>query len=759
MRHAALAASVVASVTVFLAIAAPAGAADLPTFKPAEMKALESSGWSAPASEEGKQFRSAAAGKNSVLTVPTWWGKDARPPENTVYVLKVTYKDTLDKPAIFLAQGGHGSYWGITEVHRFGGQGDGKWKVADLPLSWDLIMRKLGSADLTDIAFLADKDLPIESIQVTMAGPDAAEKYFTETRAWVAKAQAAKRAGASGGAQQQPDLPEAMKNQAVVPFARTYLTEVMPNSAPQKGEAGAPLKIQMARNEYEPAAFGIYANGKALQNATFTVTDLSGPGGKLDCETDCKMAEYSVVSAGTPKPGEAPKYRLYPQRFWPAYKADVAAGASQWCLLTVRTLGEKSAPGKYTGRVKITSDAGSAELPVEVEVLPITLLTMQEANLELGGCGFPTLQEMRDLVAHNHTGMDLWFGGTQQSNLKVANGKLSMDFYYINDWMQYCAKLGCTHMFWFGGGDPYGFPDTINLERDLYCAAGADRQAMRREYIAKLNQDPKKVLPETRDIYVQWVRQTAEYAEKNNWPGKLIIHPFDEPCKYDRTSKWENKFAEVLGTGPWIEDHFNDAAALIREGGKGHTNILVGGDMHHAKPSEAFIKAKSVDVFCTNAIHEDQQLGDKVRAAGIQFWQYSGTGDATPAHRPRYTFGFYFGAYDSVGFLVWAYNMGGRFDTSEGGNWVYGWYTPFGTAITPFMIGIREGMDDRRWIETYKKKVGAEKAQELLAPIFQEVIAQRGAGGTSTVTDFWDEVKRLEKVDEWRNKIIEAMLK
>ena len=738
-----------------------AAARSLPTWKMAELKELPGRGWGSVTQEGDHSYRAAQGGRGAaVIPVQVWWGKSFRPTEGTVYDLKITYKDTATKPVIFLTHGGFTKYWALGEVHRFGGTGDGQWKTAIVPVSWDLICRKnvpfQGPGDLTEFGIETSDDLPIESIQVLPAARDSADRYGRETRAWIAKAQADKREKAGSGQKQEPALPDAMKSQAMVAYARTYLVPLMQNAAPQKGEAGAVLKLRMARNEYEPATFGVYANGHDLKNVTFAVTPLKGPKGKLACEVHLRTAEYSAVPGGR-REGAA-SFTMFPQRLWPMYPVDIAKGQSQWCWVTVHTLGDKSQPGKYTGTVTIKADGQQTSLPIEVDVLPVTLLTMQQAGLDLGGCsGQVPAQDLQCLAQHNHTGMDVWFGGTQPQ-MRLIDGQIQFDWTYLDDWMGNAKKYGMNHMMWFLGGDPYGFPDTMNAERDFYRAtATGQSQELRKEFLDKLNADPDKVLPEVRPRYQAFIRQLAQHAKANNWPDKLIIHPFDEPAKWVQSSKQQNAFHEVIGAGKWIKPHFQDCSALIREAAKGYDNILVGGDMHHAEPSMPLVN--DVDVFCTNAIHEDAQLGDKVRKAGVAFWQYSGTGVSTPAHQGRYTFGFFFGAYNSRGSLIWAYDAMERFDTSGStGQWGYGWYTPFGTVFTPFMVGVREGFDDRRWIETYKKLVGEDKAKALLEKIGQEAIAQRTRGGRDTVNDFFAEMKRIDQLNDWRERIISAVL-
>ena len=635
-----------------IAAAGCAQAGPLPAWKLDELTDLD--GFGPPATEGDRAFRPALAGKTARLTVPTWWGRANRPPEDAVYLLKVSYKDTATTPVVFLAHSGVGGYQRPTEVHRFGGRADGKWKTAQVPLSWDLVMRRIGDADVTELFLRAEKDLPVESIAVAEAlhgGALAAARarYERETREWVARVQAPKRAKADAGPRQKPLIPPKLDKLPLVPFARTYMTEIYPNSAPQKGEAGRALRLRVARNEYETAMFGVYANGKDLDDLTVRVVAPTGDdGAPLACQIDVRAAEYAVVGAGKGK------YRLFPQRLWPAWPVDVPDGRSQMFHLTVKTLGKAARPGPYKGRVMLKAEGTpTVVIGLEVEVVDAMLPTMQECGLDLGACmSMVPLQDLATLAEFNHTGMHVWFGGTQP-RMKVADGKLHLDWYYLDDWMTHAArKLDMTHIFWFMGGDPYGFPDTLNLERDLYRALEGDVHVGRRKFLKKTNAAPEKVLPELRPLVVDFVRQLAVHAGRAGWPGKLVIHPFDEPAKWVQSHKWDNPYHPVIGAGKWIKPHFEDCCALIRQGAKGHDNILTGGDIHHAKPGMVFLD--DIDVFCTNAIHEDPGLGDKVRAADTAFWQYGGCNDQAPAHRGRFTFGWYFAAYDSRGSLIWA---------------------------------------------------------------------------------------------------------
>ncbi|HET6427331.1 MAG TPA: hypothetical protein VFJ30_02895 [Phycisphaerae bacterium] len=742
--------------------AAAAGAADMPTWKLADAQGLAASEWAAAAQDAGHSYRAAKAGAQATLQAPVWWGEARRPAEGALYNVRISYKDTATTPIVFLSHAGVGSYAGPSEVHRFGGLADGQWKTADVPLSWDLIIRKNAPGNVTELFLHADKDLPVESVVVTeiTEGRDrraARARYERETREWVARVQADKQKSAGAGRKQTPVLPADLKT-PLVPFVRTYMTELLPNAAPQKGEAGKPIQIRMTRREYETAAVGVYANGADLKNVRLTVR--RQPQDRQALQIEVRTAEYSAVAGGSR--GATKSYSLFPQRMWRSYAVDIPAGRSHLFWITARTVGEASTPGKHTAEAVFEADGlDQVRVPVEIEILPVTLPTMQEAGLDLGSCigGLIPLQDLKTLAEFNHTGMDIWFGGAQPK-MKTVDGKLVNDWYYMDDWMQYAAgKCGMTHMFWFLGGDPYGFPDSVTFERDIYRAKENDSTVGRRKFIEETNANPDKVVPAIRDLYVEWVRQLAVHAKEAGWPKRMILHPFDEPAKWVQKSKWDNPWHPVIGTGEWIKPHFKDACALIRQGAKGRDNVVTGGDIHHAVPGIIF--TDDIDVFCTNAIHEDTKLGEKVRATGTEFWQYSGCNDQAPAHRARFSFGWYFGAYDSVGSLIWAYNTMGRFDTSDGGGWGYGWYTPFGTVQTPYLIGVREGWDDRRLIALYKKTVvpSDPAAAKALDAIFKQAVASRSAGGRDTVYDFYAEIAGYERMDTWRNQLLDAVVK
>lgn len=686
-------------------------------------------------------------------TVPAWWGEGLRPTAGTRYVFEVLYKDVITKPAIFYANSGLGRYLGPSELHRFGGANDGKWKTANIPVSWDLICKRPGE-DVTVLCIASPGgELPVSRVKTREAVPADRDAYFSEVRAWVARSDAARMPGFKMKPSLPPVIPASMSKSAIVPFARSYMLPILPISTPQKGEAGAELKILTTQEEFEPATFGVYAQGQDLSAVQVTVGELKGPTGVLAGELEVRVAEYNPMIIGRKK---NKKEAYNATRLWPAHPVDIAKGASHWFWITLKTDPKRSRPGTYKGRVEITSGEHRASLPLSVEVLNVKLLTMDEAKVPSGGClvSLPPEQQLISMRDHNHRAAHLWYFGTRPP-MSMKNGKLHLDFTYLDDWMAKAVANGFTDVMWFLGGDPYLYPDNLLLEKDLYNLVKKSRNS-RKEFSSKhkgyaRNPQSAKVLPEIRELYKEWFRLIAAHAKEKKWP-RLIMHPFDEPTKWDRRKKNESKYP-IIGSGKWIRYHFSDACKLIREATK---DVVTGGDLHHAKPSLVYLK--DLDVFCTNAIHEDKELGNKVRAAGVEFWQYKGVNAQQAPHLPRFAFGFYFAAYDSRGGLNWAFNWGG-WDYGRGG-YIHSWYTPYGEIPAPAHEGFREGLDDRRLVETYKKVFKDDaRRMAILKAILKEAPSSRAKGGTDTVNDFWAAVDDLGKLAKWREQLLRELAK
>ncbi len=760
-----------------------------------EKAELDKEQWGEAAQVEGKPCRVLKAGQRGSIPLKAWWSEGLRPKQGRNALAAIEFKDTASAPIVVQAFAGlPGRY----ELHRIGGLKDGQWKTALVPVPWDMVMLLPGKKN-TELVLIAPggADVPVASVKLKAGKPEEDEaRWAAETRAWAARVQGEKRSTASSPKPQTALLEEPFSKKAVVPFARPYIQLIYKTSAPQKGEAGAPLKKSMALNEIEPLQFGVYANGADLKNVRISIAPKSlkdQKGNALDCDVNLFAAEYAATKNG----------KLFPQRIWPAYALDIAKGQSHMFWINIETRKGKSAPGTYRGKVQVASDGQEpVEVPLEITVLPITLLTMKEAGLHIGGCttGLLPAHEMQILNRHNTNSINLWFSGVQPKITKKSSTEFDLNFDILDDYMKHARAAGTENFVWFLGGNPYSFPDAMHLERELYRQVhfdGDDMMAGRKEYIVNTCKKKGAMLPGLRDLYKTWVKKVMTHAQEKNWP-EPILTPFDEPAKWsqgnwakadivfvkDKHSPWhtvaklkkrdKEKFMAkydpekyiienwgVGGADTWIKGHFKDSCAAIHEA---WPKTRIYGSIHHAKPGLPFLP--DIEVFCTNAIHEDHELGNKVRAGGKDkvFWQYSGTADATEPAAARYAFGVFFAAFNSRGSLVWAYNWGGRFDTSNGNNWIYAWTSPYSLVRAPFFEGMREAWDDRRYIETLKHLAGKKSPEQqkvvkdLLEKIFNEAVQSRTKGGRDTVNNFFARSKNPKALDAIREKIANGIL-
>jgi hypothetical protein len=719
------------------------------------MEGLDPTQWGPQQTEGPETFRVARGGKTAVWKVPVWWGGSFRPPRGTVFVLSVRYRDTISAPAVFSAHAGLAPYWRHSEIHRFGGQADGNWKTAPIPLSWDLICRIRGE-DNTAFSIRSPGDLPVGKVGVRLAGAGDAERFHRECREQVARQDADLVARVAPIATEMPVIPEGLRAKAVIPFSRPYYVPVHQHSAPAAGEAAATVRLRMTLDEYEPAAFGVYANGRDLKNVTCELSELIGPHGKLRGNAELRTVEYAVVEA---RSGKDTVLRYVPLRLWPSFPVDIPAGRSHGFWLTVRTEGDRSRPGLYTGTVTIRSGQESAELPVEVDVLPLRLLTVDEAGVQMGACvnALPPEQEMQTFQEHNLRVAQSRFHSTNLPLVAAEDGD-EIDFGYLDEWMDMAKAHGLACFRYLLGGNPYGYPATMTFEKALFARAhgqqGGEAEFVARHKPYREKPDSAGVLAELRPLYQLWVRQMARHARQKDWP-KIVLEPFDEPAKWVQSFVFPDSPEGCLGAGPWIKRHFKDGARLIREA---TGDVLVGVTVHHAEPGMPFLA--DADLVSTNAIHEDLTLGEKIREAGRIFWQYTGCNATQPAGIPRYTCGFYFGAFQSIGGVTWAMNWKTGFEHYGNVSWAYSWYTPFGTITSPAYEGLREGLEDRRLIETCRRQFrGHPEAERLLATILEEAVAARAKGGEDTVTDFYNSPREVAKLDAWRNRLLDELLK
>ena len=205
----------------------------------------------------------------------------------------------------------------------------------------------------------------------------------------------------------------------------------------------------MAQNEYEPAALGVYANGKDLTNVRVRSTSLRArvggcrcvPGKPASARPSMPWSRTARLRAGgssqpdQPQTGEATA--IFPQRLWPMYATQIQKGQSGWFWVTFQSDPEDDQPGLYRGKAVISADQGSGVLEIRVRVLPIQLVDMNEADLLMGGCisGLLPRHDMEKMVQYNHNMINLWLSGVQPTIMAKGKDDFDLDFTLMDDFM------------------------------------------------------------------------------------------------------------------------------------------------------------------------------------------------------------------------------------------------------------------------------------------------------------------------------------
>ena len=491
------------------------------TVKPSGFKApegvklpLELKVVSPGARQEAEGVLVLAAGSQNLVEAPAWWSGN-RPPTGEMAVLEIEYRDDPNLLVRAEVYSGMGSGRQYSELHRFGGEGQGTWKTARIPCPWDLTLLYLRSSSIRFRLTPEGGDAAIRGLRLVEPRASDEQRYNAETRAWVRRIQQ-KRARIDPKyyeLAQEPEIPDRWADSPLVPYRRNWMDPVLPISAPRPGEMQFPILVRMALNEYQPLQIGIYANGEDLSGVEVSIGPITGQSGEIVVDARVRVAEYSLVASRL----EGIEVEPFPQCLWPAYPVEVRAGQSHMVWIVLHTSENTARPGRYFTTIRMTCQGREeTTIPLDLEILPCRLLTMDEADLKLGGHILGLVGE-RDLAfqrEYNHNMADLWYGAIHPELTKEGDS-FSMDFRIMDDWMAAAARQGFTDVYYFLGGNPYGFPMTMDLERDLAKTVfQTDDEGWRK--LAMIN--PDSVAPELAGHLVEWARKLGEHAKQAGWP-------------------------------------------------------------------------------------------------------------------------------------------------------------------------------------------------------------------------------------------------
>lgn len=214
-------------------------------------------------------------------------------------------------------------------------------------------------------------------------------------------------------------------------FSRAYHDAFPYNYQPPKQDIGRPLFVWATPGETEPATFGVFTL-KPLVEARVKVSPLvrEGGGGSIPAsQVEVRLVRFWAQRADW----QGDRFRLIPELLEPVAVASLPAHRISQYWLTLR-IPENAKPGDYRGTVTFSAaNAEASSLKLLLKVLPFSLAkppdrfwglyadsarwqSFSDAEIEM---------ELRDMKAH---GIDsLLLSPLAHASLRYENGQLGMD--------------------------------------------------------------------------------------------------------------------------------------------------------------------------------------------------------------------------------------------------------------------------------------------------------------------------------------------
>jgi hypothetical protein len=460
----------------------------------------------------------------------------------------------------------------------------------------------------------------------------------------------------------EPPVPtDEEERNGFIAFARPWQEPVLYRSVPRAEERVDGLSIRLSPGEFEPVVFSLYPlrDAKAVP---IRVSDLRGPDGQV-IESDAvrvgRVTHQSVWE--NPTAFEAVEHLVRP-----CESVDLVAGRSRRLWLTVHA-GDGVDPGTYAGTVSV----GSREIPIEVDVLPIDLVEVEdmgyfmyhpELRWELKPDRDLWESIARDLADHGMTTATLYYQATRQDPETGKRVLADLDtFVNPSAGISYAALI------------------------DIYGKEGLGQRQPLIDVLAQYDvaHDPNLI-----------VALHEEY-KRRDWP-KVAFYVNDE-------IEYESRIEEARRTLAVLEKAAPDMMTTTALGPKG---------------AEALGEKYDIWIGCSRP-----EMIDFCNSLGKNPWTYScrAVYEISPAFQ-RFFFGRFPWRIELKGVGLWAYLQDGevfydRFGNSFGYSgdfsfrpeWKhrYGFVLAEDGKIIPTVAweGVREGIDDMRYLRTLEKAV------------------------------------------------------
>jgi len=498
---------------------------------------------------------------------------------------------------------------------------------------------------------------------------------------------------------------DAARRQGCMAFPTRWQRMVHPDTRPQRSGAGAPVRGFATPGEREPLAFAVHAL-RDLPAVSIEVGALAGPAG-AQLPPD-RIDVRQVRSQRMKTMGRS--WRECPSHLEGAGSEDLPAGRTRQYWLTVHVPQDASA-GVYAGRVRVRSGkAEAAVVDLEFEVLPFALA---RPDTTFRVCNFANvyryhafnpgsgnmLAQFRDIKAHGIESTGNYC--RLVPHIAWRDGEMILDFDRppLDRMASFAQTMAAFREAGLAGPVVWQFgphhiaqifmPHFLRECRVPWALGPAGK-------LKPLGELMK--MQEFQAAFQAILRRTFEERERRGWP-ELVPLAADEPHGFPGGVEAAMEYLKLL-------------RAATPEG----TTVQ---GLFVNRPEDVARFAPEVDILCVNFL--SREVFEAVKRHGNRLFLYNlGTinqpwGKVCGGWKERFIYGLLAWAVGADGVDQYVYtSAGSSFDSAPAGP-RYGdrgrmfltLQGPDGPLPTPNWEGVREGIDDRRYIATLEALIAA----------------------------------------------------
>ena len=468
-----------------------------------------------------------------------------------------------------------------------------------------------------------------------------------------------------------------------VPFVRAWGRAIYPNSLPMPEEMGAEAAVFAAPGEIEPVSFCLRSLESEVSGLRLTpgaLVNLTAESYIPPDSVEIGVVEYFPVRWG--KGSSSRLWRWHPVRIWPAgrfpgnrfcvreppgtFRVPPATTVQFW--IRVHTP-EDIQPGEYTGSVLVEHWGGTYRLPLTFTVLPVAL---RRRGLPPFGVFVPGPLDRyacQDLAAHGISSVARWYNPVQLP-LRFGEAGVEPDFRLEDIFMRNLGEAG------------------IDGPQIVY-ASGAGRSPFDSSLAAAVMGRPETELASGALIYAQAVQLIDKHASSAGWP-RLVWGLLD------RASDWGDVRGRITSRARALNRVMGYRANMV-------SPLLSANDDEVVEDLDGLMSVWLVS--------DDVRPDEAMRRSAV--WGYTALTQRDSAGAARMKLGFGAWRAQRDGMFVWAYNWSGGghnwndFDSSRM-DWMLSYRNLDDSFLpTPAWEGVREGIEDRRYLRTLHQLINS----------------------------------------------------